>query len=112
MSLAIDVSELWDADASWKEGRSPWTIFAYPRSLADAQCLPFDLEARRFLAELQSLGLRVGVWAHPEIPGTVYFVCPFGEKERIARAISELERLGTFPPGFPSRHSEHLFSIA
>jgi hypothetical protein len=94
------------------QGKMPWTIFAYPCSLADAQQLPRDDEAKRFLAELQSLGLRVGVWAHPNIKDTIFFACPYEDRLVVHSAIEELERQGRFPPNFPARRTDHLFSLA
>jgi hypothetical protein len=98
----INIDDLWNADAYRLAGDCPWTIFAYPASLADAQRLPRDEDAKRFLAELHGRGLRVGIWVHPGTADTIYFACPYEERERVHNAIEELERQGTFPRVLPA----------
>lgn len=104
----INVDNLWNAEEG---GKMPWTIFAYPASLADSQRLPHDEEARQFLARLLELGLRVGVWARSDLDGTCYFACPFEDRDRVYSAIKGLERSGEFPPDFANQRTEYLFSL-
>lgn len=106
----VNVDDLFDADAYWRSGKCPYTIFAYPASLADAQRLPLDEVARHFLAKLQGLEIRVGIWAIPDVANTIYFACPYEDRERIHAAIKELERQSPFGPGFCATRSEYLFS--
>jgi hypothetical protein len=110
--IRINVDDLWNADAYWRSGILPWTIFACPSSLADRQRLPRDHEARRYLAELLGLGVPVGIWEHPDIAGTIYIACPIEDRDRVHTAIEQLERRGTLPPGFASRHCQHLFATS
>jgi hypothetical protein len=103
--------ELWNANAYLESGKYPWTIFAYPESLADDRHLPRDRESMRYLAALLAAGARVGVWHYPANQ-TVYFACPLEEMEHIRAVVEELEKLGTFPKSFASEHCEQLFRSA
>ena len=107
----INTEELWDAEAYYRSGKIPWTIFAYPVSLADSQRLPRDDEARRYLSTLHSLGLPVGIWDFAKQNGTIYFACPGEERDRVHAAIDELEQEGVFPPRFASQKCEAMFSL-
>jgi hypothetical protein len=107
----VNVAQLWDADAYLASGKCPWTIFAYPASLADERHLPSDGESVRYLAALLAAGARVGVWYLPASQ-TVYFACPIEEKDRIESVVNELEQRGEFPENFARDHCEHLFQSA
>jgi len=107
----IDMAQLWNAEAYLNGGKGPWTIFAYPASLADERMLPRDDESVRYLATLLNAGARVGVWYYPA-SRTVYFVCPFEERERLQFICDDLERNGTFPKNFSRDHCEYLFRLA
>ena len=108
----VNVGNVFDADSYWRAGKCPWTIFAFPASVADSQGLPRDEGAKRLFVELQRRGLRVGTWAHPDVGGTIYFACPYEDREHVHAVIKELEDLGEFEPGFCAKRSEHLFSLA
>src|SRR5205823_4531076 len=108
---SFDLLQLWNAEAYWKSGRHPWTIFAYPASLADERRLPCDRESVRYLEALLASGAKVGVWHFPENQ-TLYFACPFEEKERVQSIVNELEWQGTFPKSFSRDHCDYLFRLA
>lgn len=110
--ILINVDDLWNADAYWRSGILPWTIFAYPSGLADSQRLPLDEEARRYLAELLGHGIRVGIWEHPDVADAIYFACPFEDRDRVDLAIMQLERLNRFTPGFAAQHCKYLFDTS
>ena len=105
-------SASFDLDAYWQAGSVPWTVFAYPASLVDADGLPLDDEAKRYLQELRSRGCRVNVWQHPEIQGTIYFACPYEDRDTVHAEIEGLERQGVFPVDFASTRCEALFALA
>lgn len=107
---SFDFDRLWDADAYARGSRGPWTIFAFPVHWADERWLPRDDEARRFLAALLARGLQIGIWRHPRIDDTVYFACPYEERERVEAVVQELERAGEFAPRFAAERTEYLFS--
>jgi len=107
----VDVDKLFDADAYWRAGNCPWTFFAFPTSLADEHGLPPDVDARRLLAELQSRGIQVGIWANAIAENTTYFACPKEDIQRVDNAVTELEEHGEFENGFCAKRSEHLFSL-
>src|SRR5687767_4414886 len=103
---ALNLTQLWNAEAYWISGRCPWTIFAYPASLADEQLLPRDEESVRYLSALIAAGAQVGIW-HFSANQTVYFACPYEEKERVGSIVNELEREGAFPRDFARDRCEH-----
>lgn len=107
---SIDLGLLWDADAYARSGPMPWTIFAYPVRWADERRLPRDREAVRYLSSLRARGVSVGVWEHPRIADTIYFACPYEERERVAAVIAALEGAGEFAPGFAAERTEYLFA--
>ena len=107
----LNLTQLWNAEAYRNSGRCPWTIFAYPTSLADEQLLPRDEESVRYLRALIAAGAQVGIWHFPAIQ-TIYFACPYEEKERAGSIVNELEREGAFTKGFARDHSERLFRLA
>src|SRR5262245_52300753 len=108
---AINVAQLWNADAYMESGKCPWTIFAYRATLADERHLPRDGESLRYLAALLAAGAPVGVWYYPANQ-TVYFACPYEEKERVGAIVDDLERQSAFPKNFAVDHCEHLFRLA
>jgi len=108
---SLDLSRLWNADGYSQSGKRPWTIFADPASLADERHLPRDCESLRFLEAFLAAGARVGVWYLPANQ-TVYFACPFEEKERVRAIISDLEQRRMFPKNFARDHCEILFQSA
>ena len=55
---ALNLTQLWNAQDYQNSGRCPWTIFAYPASLADEQLLPRDEESIRYLRALIGAGRR------------------------------------------------------
>jgi hypothetical protein len=107
----IESAQLWNADAYWQSGHCPWTVFAYPASLADDRRLPRDSESARYLAALIAAGAKIGVWYFPANE-TVYFACPFEERDRIQSIVNEFERRGTFPKNFARDHCEDLFHLS
>jgi hypothetical protein len=111
MSLAsFDRAALWDAETYYRGGQYPWTIFAYPVALADERRLPRDEESVRYLAALLAAGAVVGIWYFPASE-TVYFACPFEERERIDQIVEGLERQGLFPKNFAANRTNYLFSL-
>lgn len=108
---SVDVDKLFDAAAYRRAGNCPWTFFAFPTSLADERGLPPDDDAKRLLAELQSRGLQVGIWANAIAENTTYFACPKEGIQRLHAALAELVEVGAFTKDFCAERSEHLFSL-
>lgn len=106
-----DNDKLFDADEYWRSGNCPWTIFAFPTSLADEHGLPPDDDVKRLFAELRSRGIQVGTWANAIVENTTYFACPKEDIQLVKNAVAELEEQGAFEEGFLARRSEHLFSL-
>lgn len=108
-SASFDLATLWDAEAYYRGGQIPWTIFAYPVALANERQLPRDDESVRYLAALLAAGAVVGIWYFP-VNQTVYFACPFEERERVDQIVDGLERMGLFPNNFATNRTNYLFS--
>ncbi len=101
-----------DPDACYQAGNCPWTFFAYPKSFADEHGLPLDDEAKRLLSELESCGLRVGVWQTSPASDSCYFACPQEEISLVNRGIRKLEERGVIEPGFCTKRCEQLFALS
>lgn len=87
----------------------PWTIFAFPACIADSQGMPCDEQSQRYFFELQRRGLKIELWANPDIPDTVYFAVPYHQRQLAERVSQELEQQGQFETGFAAKHAESLF---
>ena len=109
---ALDVSELWDADAYRREQRKcPWSFFCYPKVLADEQRLPRDEEALRYIVAIHKAGVRVGIHESRHAPNEIIVACPQEELGLLNIAIQELERRGEFPKDFGLHRYEYLQSL-
>lgn len=105
----IDLDTLFDVEAYWQAGGMPWTIFAYPRELADENGWPPDQQVIEIFALLQQRGLRFGVWER-SINDTIYFAVSKEEIQHSKDLIAELEVQGIVAPNFLSQRCEELFS--
>jgi hypothetical protein len=108
---SVNIDELFDADGYWRAGNCPWTIVAYPTSLADEHGLPPDDDAKRLFAELQTRGIQVGIWADAIRENTTYFACPKEDIQRLYETLKELEEHGALENGFCGKRSEYLLSL-
>ena len=106
----VDFGKFYDADALYRSGELPWTIFAYPTALADSQRLPPDIDIQMLIAEFQHRAIPISVWSHDDSPNTTYIVCRYNDRCRIDQIVSELEMAGIIELGFLAKHSEELFS--
>ena len=59
-SKEIDYSELVDPQSLLDRGECPYTFLAFPASAVDENGIPSDLDARQYIAHVQSEGLPVG----------------------------------------------------
>ena len=108
---AVDLDLLFDADEYWRSGQCPWTFFAYPTAVAEANGLPPDTDACRLLGELQARGIPVAVWIDGIANNTTYFACKKDDITRLNAAVDELESAERFGPGFCAQRSEVLFAL-
>ena len=101
---------LFDANEYRRSGGCPWTLFAYPTSLANDQGLPPDEEACQLLGHLRKRGIAVGVWASDFGNDTTYFVCRKEDIYRLNDVLQQLEKEGVIDKDFCVTRSELLFS--
>ncbi|TWU61932.1 hypothetical protein [Crateriforma spongiae] len=108
-SKEIDQSELVDPQSLLDRGECPYTFLAFPASAVDENGLPSDLDARQYIARVQSEGVPVGIWLNTPVKSTGYaFVGP----ENVAvlhDVLKTLEASGDYVSGFASDLSERLF---
>lgn len=105
----VNLESLFDAEEYRRSGNSPWTFFAYPTFLADADNLPPLADACRFLSEIQAREIEVAIWVFGA-NGTTYFACKRNDVRRLHHAIKIIELTGSFGPDFFARCSEELFA--
>lgn len=105
-TIAID--RLVDPRILLDRGECPWTFLAFPTTCVDQTGLPTDEDARRYLAAVQSTGLRIGIWLDPPTEGTVYaFVAP-ADIRRLCDVVEQLES-EVFGRDFATTLCERLF---
>lgn len=82
---------IWDANEYWSSGEGgPWTFFAYPSRLANADGLPPDAQACELLKNLASRGLRVGPWTNAPTGPVAYLACHKEDIKAVSAAIRDL----------------------
>ena len=101
---------LFDADEYYRSGQCPWTFFAYPTSLADAQGLPPDKAACELLFCLKKRGIDVVTWGSGPVPNTTYFACRNEDRQRLSDLLHELQSSGIIGPDFCRIRTERLFA--
>jgi hypothetical protein len=111
VTASVNFAELFDAEALHRGGECPWTIFAYPTTIADSRGLPPDDDAQMLLAELQKRGIPMAIWISAIAENTTYFACRYADRNRVNDIIDELENLGMIEEDFLSKRSDYLFSI-
>jgi hypothetical protein len=107
----MNVTAPFDGDAYWGAGKCPWTLFAFPRVLADNAALPPDDDAKRLLAALQGRRIPVGTWVNTPVEDTAYVACPKVAIESLNDAQSALEEQGEFEKGFCTKRTECLLTL-
>ncbi|MDM4013799.1 hypothetical protein [Roseiconus lacunae] len=75
-SKEINHSELVDPQSLLDRGECPYTFLAFPASAVDENGLPTDLEARQYIARVQSEGVPIGIWLDTPIEDTGYAFRP------------------------------------
>ena len=104
----IDHSELVDPQSLLDRGECPYTFLAFPASAVDENGLPTDLEARHYIARVQSEGVPVGIWLDTPVKSTGYaFVGP-DNIEKLHDVLQAFEKLGVYSSAFASDLSERL----
>ncbi|MCP4082961.1 MAG: hypothetical protein GY743_22275 [Planctomycetaceae bacterium] len=107
----VKIDLLFDADEYRRTGVFPWTFFAYPTSLSIDHGLPPDADACRYLAEIQSRGIDVAVWADGIAKNTTYFACRRDDIQRLTNVVNSLETNEMFGENFAAIRSEELFAL-
>ncbi len=104
----IDHSELVDPQSLLDRGECPYTFLAFPASAVDENGLPTDLEARQYIARIQSEGVPIGIWLNTPVEDTGYaFVGP----EHIAmlhNVLETLEKSGVYSSGYSAELTERM----
>ncbi|MCD0462305.1 hypothetical protein [Roseiconus lacunae] len=104
----IDHSELVDPQSLLDRGECPYTFLAFPASAVDENGLPTDLEARQYIARVQSEGVPIGIWLNTPVEDTGYaFVGPENIEE-LRSVLQTLEKAGVYSSAFASDLSERL----
>ena len=111
MTVSINFNDLFDADTLLLAGESPWTIFAYPTSLADSDGLPPDADAIMLFVELQKRRIPMAIWVNGIATNTTYFACRFQDRSRVDDTIMDLESQGVLEPNYLSARCNFLFSL-
>ena len=99
---------MFDADDYFRSGWMPWTFFAFAAASAEADGMPPDAEARRYLACVQAAGIRAGVWRKTPVKGTCYFGCHKDDIEALTAEVARLEDGVNFAKGFGRDRSVKL----
>ena len=107
-SKEIDHSKLVDPQSLLDRGEYPYTFLAFPASAVDENGLPTDLEARQYIARVQSEGVPIGIWLDTPVENTGYaFVGP-EHIEELRDALQAFEKTGVYSSAFASDLSERL----
>lgn len=107
----VDLSSLIDAKVLLDRGEFPWTFLAFPQSCVDQKGLPADPEAQEYIAAVQSLGVKVGMWLDAPTKDTAYaFVGP-EDIPKLRDGLDALQKSGRFPKGYAERLCNRLFGV-
>ena len=107
----IDAASLIDAKALLARGEFPYTFLAFPPNSVGQDGLPTDAEAQEYIAVIQSLGVKVGIWADTPTTDSYAFVGP-SDIDRLHTGLDTLEKSGRFPKGYAERLSNRLLGVA
>ncbi|MCC9603336.1 hypothetical protein LOC67_22530 [Stieleria sp. JC731] len=112
IATEVDMDALFDANALYQSGNSPWTFFAYPTKVARKNGLPPDGDIEMLIAELQKRGLPLTIWVNARDEGTSYIACRVHDRSRLEQAIADLEDSGVLEESFLTDRSTQLFAWA
>jgi hypothetical protein len=107
----IDVASLVDANMLLATGEFPYTFLAFPPSCVDQDGLPTDAAAREYIAVVQSLGVKVGIWVNTPTSDAYAFVGP-EDIDKLQKVLDTLEKSGRFPKGYAERLCTRLLGVA
>lgn len=102
----IDLVALIDLDLLAAGGACHWTFLAFPTSTLNADGVPSDFDAQRYIAAVQSAGVPVGIWCNSSAEGTAYAAVADDTISQLKRTI---EGLTQFCDSFAADLSERLF---
>lgn len=103
----IDLNALVDLDSLAASGVCPWTFLAFPSCTLNGLGIPSDPDAQRYIAAIQSAGVRVGIWRNSPSIGSAYAAVT---QDVIGQLQSTIENLNQFPESFAADLSERLFA--
>ena len=107
----VDLANMIDPKVLLGRGQYPWTFLAFPQRCVDQNGLPADPEAQEYIAVVQSLGVKVGIWLDTPTEGTAYaFVGP-DDIQKLKEGLDELEMSGRFSKGYAERLCNRLFDM-
>ncbi len=107
----IRCGKLFDADEYHLSECCPWTFFAYPTALADAQGLPPDKEACELLSHLQRCGIDVAVLIYGNANDKSYFACRIEDRQKLHDELQVLVARGIIEENFCLKRSERLLAL-
>lgn len=107
----IDVASLIDAKVLLARDEFPYTFLAFPPNCVGQDGLPTDPEAQEYLAVVQSLGVKVGIWVATPTTDSYAFVGP-SDIDTLHTGLDALEKSGRFPKGYAERLSNRLLGVA
>lgn len=107
----IDVASLIDAKVLLARGEFPYTFLAFPPNCVGQDGLPTDREAREYIAVVQFLGVKVGIWVDAPTIDSYAFVGP-SDVDKLHIGLDSLEESGRFPKGYAERLSNRLLGVA
>ena len=105
----IDLDALVDLDSLAVDGAGHYTFFAFPISTVNQHRLPSDLDAQRYIAAVQSVGVPIGIWLNSPIDDTGYAAVTHDNIPRLHDAITSLTQ---FSDSYASDLCDKLFRNA
>ena len=107
----IDLARLVDPTQLIANGEQPWTFLAFPRIIVDRDGVPADVEARAYIAAVQSQGVPVGIWVDTPVEGVAYaFVGP-AHIRMLCDAIDLLQKSGRYSEHYAEQLTNRLLGV-
>lgn len=106
----IDLDALVDLDSrATTDGVCHWTFLAFPISTLDQYGLPSDIEAQQYIADVQSVGVPIGIWLKSTTKDTGYAAVARDDISQLKETIASLKQ---YSESFATELSDRLFRDA
>ena len=105
----IDLDAMVDLDSLAVVGVGHWTFFAFPLSTLNEYRVPSDPEAQQYIADVQSMGVPIGIWLNSVVDGTGYAAVT---RENISQLNEAIEGLTKYSDSYAVDLCERLFRDA